>query len=99
MANAFWNSHYMTYGNGKEPGALSDMEPLTSIDVVGHEASHGIIEALGGLVYQGESGAINESIADIIGTCLEKYYDIKSQSNLFDWLMGKILPKWFKINI
>lgn len=88
MANAFWNSHYMTYGNGNEPGAPK-MGALTSIDVVGHESGHGIIEALGNLTYQGESGALNESIADIFGTCLEKYYDLRSQSNLFDWDLGE----------
>jgi len=88
MANAFWNSHYMTYGNGNQPGAPK-MGPLTSIDVVGHESGHGIIEALGNLTYQGESGALNESIADIFGTCLEKYYDLRSNKQLFDWDLGE----------
>lgn len=88
MANAFWNSHYMTYGNGNEPGAPK-MSPLTSIDVVGHESGHGIIEALGNLEYQGESGALNESIADILGVCLEKYFDLKTGNTLFDWTMGE----------
>ena len=62
---------------------------LHLLDIVGHEASHGVVEASGGLVYQGESGALNESIADIFGTCLEKYYDIKSGKSLFDWDMGE----------
>lgn len=88
MANAFWNSHYMTYGNGQEPGAPR-MDPLTAIDVVGHESGHGIIEALGNLTYQGESGALNESIADIFGTCLENYYDLRSKTSLFDWDLGE----------
>lgn len=88
MANAFWNSHYMTYGNGIENGKQF-MKPLTSIDIVGHEAGHGIIEASGGLTYQGESGALNESIADIFGTCLEKYYDIHNNLQLFDWKIGE----------
>ena len=88
IANAFWNSHFMTYGSGVEPGVPS-MGPLTSIDVVGHESGHGIIEALGNLEYQGESGALNESIADIFGTCLEKYYDLRAVRNLFDWDLGE----------
>lgn len=90
MSNAFWNGFYMTYGNGSDS---SDYTDFTSIDVVGHEATHGIIEACGGLTYQGESGALNESIADIFGTCLEKYYDIQSNKNLFDWDMGEDFGK------
>jgi hypothetical protein len=86
MSNAFWNSHYMTYGDGSE---TPDMSAFTSLDIVGHEASHGVIEASGGLIYKGESGALNESIADIFGTCLEKYYDNKSGKKLFDWDMGE----------
>jgi len=93
MANAFWNGFFMTYGNGKENGRQTSMKPLTSLDVVGHESGHGIIEALGGLVYQGESGALNESIADIFGTCLEKYYDLRSKTALFDWNIGEDVMK------
>ena len=92
LANAFWNSHYMTYGSGQEPGA-PPMDPLTSIDVIGHESGHGIIEALGNLEYQGESGALNESIADIFGTCLEKYFDIRGDRKLFDWDLGEDFMK------
>jgi len=88
MANAFWNGFLMTYGSGIEPGAPS-MKPLTSLDVISHEATHGVIEALGNLEYQGESGALNESIADIFGTCLEKYFDIRADRSLFDWDLGE----------
>ena len=87
MSNAFWNSHYMTYGDGSETPGI--MGAFTALDIVGHEATHGVIEAAGGLEYMGESGALNESIADIFGTCLEKYYDIKSGKKLFDWDMGE----------
>lgn len=78
IENAFWNGYYMTYGVG-----------FGSIDVVGHETGHGIIQSLGGLNYESESGALNESIADIIGICFEKYYDLKASKNLFDWTMGE----------
>lgn len=76
--NAFWNGYYMTYGVG-----------YGSIDVIGHETGHGIIQALGGLEYEGEPGALNESIADNIGVCFEKYYDMKNGKNLFDWTVGE----------
>lgn len=89
MANAFWNSHYMTYGSGKESGAPSDMGPLTSMDICAHELGHSVIEAAGNIDYQGESGALNEAIADIFGTCLEKYFDIRADRKLFDFKIGE----------
>lgn len=76
--NAFWNGYYMTYGIG-----------YGTIDVVGHETGHGIIQALGGLEYESESGALNESIADVFGVCFEKYYDIKNSTRFFDWTIGE----------
>lgn len=78
MRNAFWNGYYCTYGAG-----------FGTMDIVGHESGHGVIQSCGGLKYEGESGALNESIADILGTCLEKYYDIKTTKSLFDWHLGE----------
>lgn len=86
--NAFWNNHFMTYGSGIEKRGPK-MSPLTSIDIIGHETTHGLIEALGDLDYENESGALNESIGDVIGTCLEMYYDIKSNKDLFGYELGE----------
>jgi len=89
LANAFWNGFYMTYGNGCEPGA-PPFGPLTAIDVIGHEAGHGIIESLGNLEYRGESGALNESIADIFGVSLERYYDLRVKNvGPIGWEIGQ----------
>ncbi len=68
MDNAFWNGEAMFYGNGKDyftalPKAL---------DVAGHEISHGVIQNTANLRYQGESGALNESFADIFGALIER---------------------------
>ena len=67
MDNAFWNGVAMFYGNGKDF--------LTSVakaaDVAGHEMSHGIIQNTANLEYQFESGALNESFADVFGYLLE----------------------------
>lgn len=67
MENAFWNGEAMFYGNGG-----STFKPLArGLDVGGHEMSHGVIEKTANLEYQGESGAMNESFADIFGAMIE----------------------------
>jgi len=65
--NAFWNGSSMTYGDGD--GAT--FKPLVSLDVAGHEITHGLTEKTAGLVYANESGALNESFSDIFGTMVE----------------------------
>ncbi len=68
MDNAFWNGEAMFYGNGK-----SAFTPLAKgIDVAGHEMSHGVIGSTANLNYEGESGAINESYADIFGAMIDR---------------------------
>jgi Zn-dependent metalloprotease len=65
--------NFMVFGMGDGVA----MNPVVGLDVEGHEYSHMVINnrnlALGGLTYQGESGALNESFADILGTCVEFY--------------------------
>lgn len=68
LDNAFFTGKYMVYGEGK-----SLFNPLVSIDVIGHELSHGLVSGTAGLVYKGHSGALNESFADIMGTMFEFY--------------------------
>ncbi|MEP7195688.1 MAG: M4 family metallopeptidase [Saprospiraceae bacterium] len=68
MDNAFWNGEAMFYGNGKNA-----FTPLAKgLDVAGHEMSHGVIGSTANLTYDGESGAINESYADIFGTLIDR---------------------------
>ena len=62
--------------------------PFTAIDVVAHEYTHSVIQACGAnLQYIGESGALNESFADIFGTLVEFYAE--PNSNNKDWLLGE----------
>lgn len=75
--NAFWDGSRMTYGDGNNA-------PLTSLDVCGHELTHGVTEYTAGLVYQDESGALNESFSDIFGTAVEFF----ARPNDADWLMA-----------
>lgn len=65
--NAFWNGSYAAFGDGD---GVSFRE-LTSADVVGHELTHGVTDFTSDLVYQNESGALNESFSDMVGTALE----------------------------
>ncbi|WKN42607.1 M4 family metallopeptidase [Tunicatimonas pelagia] len=67
MDNAFWNGTFMVYGNGDVA-----FRPLAgSLDVGGHEMTHGVINATANLVYRNQSGAINEHIADVFGVLIE----------------------------
>ncbi|MFG3687854.1 M4 family metallopeptidase [Micromonospora sp. NPDC047740] len=77
--NAFWDGSQMTYGDGS-----SNARPLVSLDVAGHEMSHGVTEAVAGLVYSGESGGLNEATSDIFGTMVEFYANAPSDPGDYD---------------
>ncbi|MDB2587676.1 DUF5011 domain-containing protein [Flavobacteriaceae bacterium] len=77
--NAFWNGSVMTYGDGDG----NNYGPLVSLDIVGHEITHGVTEYAANLVYSYESGALNESFSDIFGESIEFF-----GSGTNDWLMG-----------
>ncbi len=82
--NAFWNGSQMVFGDGD--GTLFTRF-TASIDVIGHELTHGVTEVEAGLVYQGQSGALNESISDVFGS-LVKQYGLKQKADEADWLIG-----------
>lgn len=65
--NAFWNGRQMTYGDGDG----SYMVPLSAgLDVAAHEMTHGVITNSANLQYRFQSGALNESFADIFGALI-----------------------------
>ncbi|MFQ3231797.1 M4 family metallopeptidase [Reinekea sp.] len=76
--NAFWDGSQMTFGDG-----ASRFYPLVSLDVSAHEVSHGFTEQNSGLVYQNQSGGINEAFSDMAGEAAEFYM---KGSN--DWKVG-----------
>lgn len=82
--NAFWNGSQMVFGDGD--GTLFTRF-TASVDVIGHELSHGVTEVEAGLVYEGQSGALNESISDVFGS-LVKQYGLKQTADEADWLIG-----------
>jgi Zn-dependent metalloprotease len=79
MDNAYWNGAFMGYGNGRD-----FFKPLAgALDVAGHEMTHGVVEASARLEYQNQSGALNESFADIFGAMIDRD----------DWTMGEDVMK------
>ncbi|NNG38172.1 M4 family metallopeptidase [Flexivirga sp. ID2601S] len=85
--NAFWDGTKMTYGDGD--GA--NYGPLTSLDVAGHEMSHGVTENSANLTYSGESGGLNESTSDIFGTMVEFFS--ANAKDTGDYLIGEMFDK------
>lgn len=69
MDNAFWNGQAMFYGNGD---VAFDSPLAKSPDVAGHEMAHGVVQATANLEYYGESGALNESFADVFGAMIDR---------------------------
>ncbi len=80
FANAFWDGQRMTYGDGS-----GNTTPFTTVDIAGHEIAHGLTNFSAGLIYQDQSGALNESFSDIFGTALE----IFARPNNNNWLVGE----------
>ncbi|MEJ7862642.1 MAG: M4 family metallopeptidase, partial [Pyrinomonadaceae bacterium] len=65
--NAYWNGTAMTYGDGDG----TQFTPLVTLDICGHEMTHGVTERTANLTYSGESGALNESMSDVFGAMVE----------------------------
>ncbi|MDO7867627.1 M4 family metallopeptidase [Nocardioides jiangxiensis] len=81
--NAFWDGTRMTYGDGNG----TTYGPLVSLDVAGHEMSHGVTEHTAGLAYSGEAGGLNEATSDIFGTMVE--FHAANPSDPGDYLIGE----------
>lgn len=68
LDNAYWNGKCMAYGDGNVQFA-----PLArSLDVAAHEMTHGVIEKTVNLEYKFQSGALNESLADVFGAMVDR---------------------------
>lgn len=83
--NAFWNGQQMVYGDGD--GQLFT-EMYLSPDVIGHELTHGVTQNESALRYQGESGALNESISDVFGCVFNQWLNQWAVTEPRGWLVG-----------
>lgn len=84
LNNAYWNGSQMIYGDGDG----SQFSYLSgSLDVVAHELTHAVTGSESNLTYQGESGALNESLSDVLGVSATVYY--QGGINSGTWLLGE----------
>lgn len=87
--NAFWSGAQMAYGDGD--GKV--FRPLSGgLDVVGHELTHGVTQYTSGLIYENESGALNESFSDMMGNTVEffgKQTGSETANVEPDWFIGE----------
>ncbi|MFD4324843.1 M4 family metallopeptidase [Nocardioides sp. NPDC058538] len=84
-ANAFWDGTQLVFGDGD--GEI--FQRFTkAVDVIGHELSHAVTEHTAGLVYQGQPGALNESMSDVFGSCLKQRLLGQSADDA-DWIIGE----------
>ncbi|MDJ0385774.1 M4 family metallopeptidase [Streptomyces sp. G-G2] len=82
--NAFWDGTQMVFGDGD--GDLF-LDFTVSVDVIGHELTHGVTQYTANLEYYGQSGALNESMSDVFGSLI-KQYSLDQTARDADWLIG-----------
>lgn len=87
LPNAFWNGQQMAYGDGYGNVFLRFTK---SLDVIAHELTHGVISHECNLIYQDESGALNEHFADVFGVLVTQWKQNHSAAAA-DWLVGRDL--------
>jgi vibriolysin len=81
--NAFWDGTQMTYGDGD---GVTFVPLSQDADVVAHELTHGVTERSSGLIYQNESGALNEALSDIFGAMVDRQ---EGATGADIWLLGE----------
>jgi Zn-dependent metalloprotease len=83
--NAFWNGQQMIYGDGD--GELFQRFTI-SVDVIGHELTHGVTQNEAQLIYQGQPGALNESMSDVFGSLIKQWVNNQTADEA-DWMIGQ----------
>lgn len=89
--NAFWDGKQMVYGDGDEdlPAAERLFNRFTiSLDIIGHELTHGVTQYEANLAYWDQAGALNESMSDVFGS-LVKQYQRRQTASQADWIIGE----------
>lgn len=87
LSNAYWNGSQMAYGDGDD---LVFKRFTGSLEVIGHELTHGVQSFTSNLDYRGQSGALNEHFADVFGMLVRQWKQGTSAEES-DWVVGKEL--------
>jgi Zn-dependent metalloprotease len=82
--NAYWDGQRMVYGDGD---GIQFERFTKSVDVIGHELTHGVTQYEAGLIYLGQPGALNESISDVFGSMVRQFSKNQTAAQA-DWLIG-----------
>lgn len=83
--NAEWDGQQMLFGDGD--GQFFNRFTI-SIDVIGHELTHGVTQYTANLDYQDQSGALNESFSDVFGSLVKQHAKGQDAASA-DWLIGE----------
>lgn len=83
--NAFWDGQQMVYGDGD---GVIFQRFTKSLDVIGHELTHGVTQYEAGLEYLNQPGALNEHMSDVFGS-LVKQWKRKQTADKADWIIGE----------
>jgi len=57
----------------------------STLDIIGHEFTHGVTHYTTGLIYENESGSLNESFSDIFGTVVQHWV----LGGAINWTIGE----------
>jgi hypothetical protein len=83
--NAFWDGTQLVFGDGDGEVFERFTKPM---DVLAHEFTHGVTQFSAGLTYQGQSGALNESVSDVFAS-MTKQRSLSQDAGNADWLIGE----------
>jgi Zn-dependent metalloprotease len=82
--NAFWDGARMVFGDGD---GVVFTRMTASLSVIGHELAHGVTQYTANLRYEGQSGALNESVSDVFGALVEQH-SLGHSTQEATWLIG-----------
>lgn len=82
--NAFYDRRGVVFGDGD--GEI--FNSFVILDIAGHELAHGVVDHTAGLVYRSQSGALNESYADVFGSCIKQWVK-QQEAKDADWIIGE----------
>ena len=90
--NAFWDGSRLVFGDGDGVNASY----LGVLDVTAHELGHAVTTNEANLIYQNESGALNEAASDMLAAMVEAYVDGGVSADTWDvgedcWLASPAL--------